>query len=142
MSSNPTTTQDTERGLLATAGMVILVALVVVTVVFFVASAATDNLLVTPPGGDAPEEVVLGTALFAAAVGGVVGAVLAWATNRFGRRPRRVFVAVCVVGLVLYGIVPFTAAEQAATAVWLNVMHVAVAIPVVGGLAKYLPDTK
>ncbi len=136
------TTQNQRHGLLATAGMVIGAALVAVTVVYLIASAATDNLLVTPPGGDAPEEVVLGTALFAATVGGVVGAVLAWATNRFGRRPRRLFVTVCVVGLVLYGIVPFTAAEQASTAIWLNLMHVAVAIPVVGGLARYLPDTK
>ncbi len=136
------TTQSTGRALLPTAGLVIVAALVVVTVMFFVASAATDNLLVTPPGGDAPEEVVLGSALFAAAAGGVVGTVLAWAMSRFAPRPRNAFVTVSVIGLALYGIVPFTAAEETATAVWLNLMHLGVAIPVVGGLAKYLPERR
>jgi len=131
--------QITRRGLPATAGAAIGAALVLVTLVFLVASAATDNLLVTPPGGDVAEELALGTVLFSTVVGGLIGTALAWAMSRFVPRPQRTFVLVCAVGLALYGIVPFTAAEQASTAVWLNLMHLSVALPVIGGLAKYLP---
>ena len=41
--------------------------------------------------------------------------------------------------LVMYGTVPFTAAEETTTAVWLNVMHVLAALPIVGLLARQLP---
>ncbi len=129
----------TSRGLLATAGTAIVAALVLVTIVFLAASAATDNLLVTPPGGDAAEELTLGIVLFTTVVGGLLGTALAWTMSRFAPRPRRTFVLVCGVGLVLYGIVPFTAAEETATGVWMNLMHLSVALPVVGGLATYLP---
>jgi len=43
------------------------------------------------------------------------------------------------VALVMYGTVPFTAAEETTTAVWLNVMHVLAALPIVGLLARQLP---
>lgn len=130
------------RGLLATGGVAIVAALVLVTIVFLIADAATDNLLVTPVGGDAAEEIGLGLVLFTAVIGGLVGTGLAWAMGRFVPRPRITFVVVCVVGLVLYGIVPFAAAEETATGVWLNLMHLSVALPVVGGLALYLPDRR
>ena len=67
-----------------------------------------------------------------------------WPGPLAGSFPTRItFVVICVVGLVLYGIVPFTAAEETATAVWLNLMHLAVALPIVGGLAvRYLPETR
>jgi len=130
------------RGLWATGGMATAAALVLVAVVFFVAVAVTDNLLVTPPGGDAAEEVGLGVVLTTTVVGGLVGSALAWAMSRFVRRPRNTFLVVCVAGLGLYGTVPFTAAEEAATGVWLNLMHLSVALPVAGGLAAYLPETR
>jgi len=128
------------RGLLPTAGISIVAALALVTIVFLIAQAATENLSVTPPGGDAVRDVGLGDALFFTVVGGIVGTALAWAMNRFLARPRMAFLVTCLVGLGLYGIVPFAAAEETATGVWLNLMHLAVAVPVVGGLAMYLPD--
>jgi hypothetical protein len=60
--------------------------------------------------------------------------------ERLGRT-RATLVAVAIVALALSGIVPFTAAEATSTAVWLNVMHVAAAVPIVGLLARSLPET-
>ncbi len=123
----------------AKAGAVgIAVAVVLVLVTYLVADAASGPLLVTQPGGDTPEEVPLGGALVFTAIGGAVGIVLALVANRW-RRPRTTFVAIAVAALVLYGIMPFTAAEEASTAIWLNVMHVAAAVPIVGLLARTLP---
>ena len=41
-------------------------------------------------------------------------------------------------GLTLYAILPFVAAEEVATAIWLNVMHLVAAAPIVGGLVREL----
>ena len=130
------------RGLLKATGMSLAAGLVTVTIVFVVADAATDNLLVTPVGGDVAEEIGLGVVLFMAVIGAVAGMGLAWIIGRFAPRPRATFLAVTLIGLVLFGIVPFTAAEETTTAVWLNLLHIAVAIPVIGGLAARLPDTR
>ena len=119
-------------------GVGIAVALAVVLVTYLVADAASGPLLVTQPGGDTPEEVMLGAALLLTGVGGAVGIGLALVANRL-RRPRTTLVAIVVVALVLYGIMPFIAAEETSTAVWLNVMHVLAAVPIVGLLARALP---
>ena len=126
------------RSLLKAGGIGIGIALVLVAVAHVAADAMSGPLLVTPPGGDAVEEVTIGLALMTTVVGGVVGIGLALVAQRFGR-PKATFVAVCVVALVLYGAMPFTAAEETTTAVWLNVMHVAAALPIVGLLARELP---
>ena len=52
------------------------------------------------------------------------------------------FVAVCVAALALYGVVPFTAAEQTSTAIWLNAMHLAAAAPIISLLARSLADER
>ena len=52
------------------------------------------------------------------------------------------FLAVTVIALAGYAVVPFTAAESVQTAIWLNVFHVVVAIPVIGMLARYLPGSR
>lgn len=113
-------------------------ALVLVAIVFFIADSASGPLLVSIPGSETPEEVPIGAALFFTVLGGFIGIGLAWSSGRL-RRPRSSFVIICVVALVLYGIQPFTAAEETAAAIWLNVMHVAAAIPIVGMLAATLP---
>jgi len=133
---------STRHGLLRTAGMVLVAALVAVTVVFLIAQAATDSLSVTLPGNDAAQEVGVSDALFATVLAGILSTVLAWGMSCFLARPRRTFLVSCVVGLVLYGLVPFAVAEDTATGVWLNLMHLTVAIPMVGGLAMYLPGTR
>lgn len=123
------------------AGLIGTVAAVVaVIVVFLIADAASGPLRVTPPGGDAVEDLAIGQAIVATLVGGVVGTGLAALLRRFGRSATA-FLAVCVVGLALYAIAPFTAAEETATAIWLNVMHLAAAVPIVGLLVREFPST-
>ena len=119
-------------------GVGIALALVLVLIGYLVADVASGPLLVTQPGSDTAVEVPLGVALVFTVLGGAVGIGLALAANRL-RRPQTTFVAVSVVALVLYGVMPFTAAEEASTAIWLNVMHLAAAVPIVGLLANALP---
>lgn len=115
------------------------IALGVVLVVYLIADAASGPLLVTQPGSDAADEVTLGAVLTFTVLGGVVGLGLALVVHRRRWSPST-FVAVCVAALVLYGIMPFVAAEQTSTAIWLNAMHLAAAVPIVGLLARSLAD--
>lgn len=120
-------------------GVGLIVALVLVAVTYLLADAASGSLLVTQPGSDTAEAVPLGLALLFTVLGGVFGIALAVLVNRLGRS-RATFVTVAVVALALYGIMPFTAAEETSTAIWLNAMHLAAALPIVGFLARSLPE--
>lgn len=111
-------------------------ALIAVAITYLIGDAISGPLMVTPPGGDAPEEVLLGAALFATVVGAVAGLVLAALSKRFLSNPASAFVGICVLGLVAYGAMTFAAGEDLATGLWLNVMHVAAALPIVGLLGK------
>ena len=73
---------------------------------------------------------------------GSIGAALAYLAGRFARRPRLTFLAVTIIALAGYAVVPFTAAESTQTAIWLNVFHVLVAIPVIGILTRYLTEIR
>lgn len=117
----------------------IVAALVLVLVTFLIADAASGPLLATQPGASSAEEIVVGQALGATIVGGLVGVGLALLVRRFDE-PRRVFTSMCVAALVLYGVIALIAAETALTGYWLNVMHVAAAVPIVGMLAHWLPE--
>ena len=120
-------------------GVGIIVALVLVLATYLLADAASGPLLVTQPGSDTPEAVPLGLALVFTVLGGGFGIGLAFVVNRLGRS-RTTFVAIAVAALALYGTMPFTAAEETSTAIWLNVMHVAAAVPIIGLLARFLPE--
>jgi hypothetical protein len=124
--------------LIKVGGIGIALALALVLVGYFAADAMSGPLLVTPPGGDSVAEVTIGQALMFTVLGGGVGIGLALGAQRLGR-PQASFVAVCVVALVLYGIMPFAAAEETSTAIWLNILHLAAAVPIVGSLARQLP---
>ena len=52
------------------------------------------------------------------------------------------FLVICFLGLAGYASAPFAAAETVATAVWLNVLHLVVAAPVVAVWARHLPSTR
>lgn len=119
------------------AGLAVVTALIAVVITYFIADAISGPLIVTPVGGDVPEEVPVGGAVFGTVVGGIVGAVLAYISSRLGPSVQ-IFTGLCVVGLVLYGIIAFNAAETTTTGVWLNIMHLAAAIPIVGGLTRWL----
>ena len=84
----------------------------------------------------APAPVVVATV-----VGGVIGLVLALVAARTPR-PRTVFLAVGVVGTLVSFASPFSSAEETSTALWLNVMHVVVAVAVLGALATVLPERR
>ena len=123
------------------AGFGTLIALGLVSIVYLIADAAGGPLLVTQPGSDSIEAVPLGAVIAFTVLGGAVGLGLALLTNRRNWHPS-MFIAVCVGGLALYGIVPFTAAEQTSTAIWLNAMHLAAAAPIAGLLTRSLADER
>lgn len=117
----------------------LVIAIVAALVVFFIAQAAGDDLLVQPPGQ--AEQSVEVPFVIAATVFGAIGALLAALLIRLTPRPRITFVVVAVVALLLSFIQPFTAADTA-TALWLNLMHVAVAVPLIWFLANALPERR
>ena len=123
------------------AGLGTTAALVLVVITYLIADAASGPLLVTQPGGDNAEEVAVGAVVAFTVLGGVVGLGLALVVSRRSW-PASMFAAVCAAALLLYGVVPFTAAEQTSTAIWLNAMHVAAAVPIVGLLARSLADER
>lgn len=47
-----------------------------------------------------------------------------------------------LIALAGYAVVPFTAAESVGTALWSNVFHVVVAVPVIVALTRYLPSER
>ena len=116
----------------------IAVALVVVVVGFLVADAGSGPLTVSMPGNDSVERITIAQVVMFTVLGGAAGIGLALAARRLSR-PRATFVAVCAAALLLYGITPFAAAESTSTAIWLNVLHVAAAVPIVGSLVRRLP---
>ena len=87
-------------------------------------------------------EVTLGNVTGFTIFGATVGAALAVAIGRFSRRPRPTFLAVTLIALAGYAVVPFTAAESIGTALWLNLFHLVVAVPVIGMLARWLPGDR
>jgi len=110
------------------------IAIFVVTFVYTMADGLAGPLLVT-----GPNEVTLPNVLVFTIIGGTVGAALAYVIGRFTRSPRLVLLAVAVIALAGYSVAPFTAAESLETAIWLNIFHLVVAIPVIGTLVRYLP---
>lgn len=114
-------------------------AVVAVVVVFLIADAASGPLLAEQPGGDGVEEVPLGGAVFGTVIGGLVGTGLAVLASRTSRSVE-LFAGICVVALVLYGLFALSAADDTTTGIWLNVMHIAAAVPIVGLLARWLRE--
>lgn len=122
--------------LLRSATLGIVAALVAVVIVYLIADAASGPLITAQPGSEAAE-IPLGGAIFSTVVRGLVGTAIAVLADRTPR-PVEIFVGICVVGLVLYGLAALRVAEDTATGIWLNVMHIAAAVPIVGLLAQWL----
>ena len=113
------------------------IAAILVAVAFQIAKEVADPLVVSGTG-----EVTLGNVIGMTVIGATVGAAFAYGIGRFTQRPRRVFVVVTLIALVGYAVVPFTAAESVGTALWLNVFHVVVAVPVIVALTRCLPSER
>ncbi len=116
-------------------GIVAAVGAVVIT--FFIADVVSGPLLASQPGADGPQEVPLGGAVVGTVIAGVVAIVLAYITSRM-KRSTAIFLLICVVGLVLYGLFAWSAADSQSTGIWLNVMHIAAAVPIVGQLTRWV----
>lgn len=129
-------------GLLRAAALATLTATAGVAVVHVIADASGDALLVAPEfGSGQPKRLEIWIAMLATAtLGGGIGTLLATALRRFAARPRLAFVAVCLTGLIAYGILAFVRADATSTGVWLNIMHLAAAVPIVGALTAALPS--
>jgi hypothetical protein len=113
------------------------IAIVAVASVYLLANEVAGPLVVVGAG-----EIGVGDVVGFTILGGTVGAVLTYVVGRFSRRPRMALLAVTLIALAGYAVVPFTAAETTTTAIWLNVFHVVVAIPVIRMLIRYLPKNR
>lgn len=94
-----------------------------VHVVFDLAGA---DFVVEPPA-QARSVVGLAQAVGMAVLTSALGVAVTALAVRRTRRPERVVLGLCVLGLVLFAANPFLAADQVLTVVALEVMHVAVA---------------
>lgn len=100
------------------------------------ARATGDDLVVAPPGQPAgPIPVVVFVAAIVVAALAHLGFTLAVARLR---RARTVYLAVALAVLLVSFVSPFGAAATTATAVWLCVAHVAVAVGLVPITARAL----
>lgn len=113
------------------------IAVLLVAGAYLLADAVGGPLVVEGMGAVTVDNVV-GLTIF----GGTVGATLAYVIGRFARRPQTTFLVVTAIAVAGYAVVPFTAAEAISTAIWLNVFHIVVAVPVIGTLMRYLPRAR
>ena len=114
----------------------IIGAIVAVVIVYLIADAASGPLMATGPGGDL-EEVPVAGAIVAVIIGGLVGVALAFLVRNRDRAVQT-YVGICLVALVLYGIFAFVQADDLATGIWLNIMHIVAAVAIVGMLTRWL----
>ena len=112
--------------------------------------AASAHLLAARAGGvpmeltevfedDFARMPVMNMAWGALLEGGVAGTVLAAGCRRWARRPRVVFVALAIAGLVASFALPIASDASTATKVVLSISHVVVAAIIVPALALALP---
>lgn len=124
------------KSLLRSTGAGTAAALVAVVITFFIADAVSGPLMANDPSGELAEVPFAG-AIIGTVLGGVIGMAITFAVRKRGN-PVTVFGVICVVGLIAYGAYAVSAAGTTSTAVWLNVMHLVAAIPIVGSLVNWL----
>lgn len=127
------------KTLLRPAAVAAVIAAVVNAVVFLIGTAVSGPMSVEMPQHmDIALPQVVGSTLMFSVLGSLVVALIALRT----RQPRRTWVLLTVVGLVLYGVMPFVATPSVATALWFNVMHAVAGLVVIPAVATVLPETK
>ncbi len=113
-----------------------LIAAVVNTIVFVVATQISGPLIVTMP---AEMELTLAQPLvFTLMLGILGGSAVSYLALRTAQ-PKRTWIVIAVVALVLYGIPPFVSAGVV-TALWFNVMHAVAGLILIPAVASALPD--
>lgn len=85
------------------------------------------------------QAIVVGAVIASALIQGAIGWAVLALLERFLARARTVWLVLAALVLVLTGVNAVVAAENTETAVWLNVMHLAVAAVLVPVLARTSP---
>ncbi len=121
------------------AGFATLIATGVVLGLVVLAGVVGANLVVAPEFGSGPPDEMEAWAAAAATVfGGFAGLVLALLSRQLKQRPTGLFLSLCLLGLLAYGFIAVIRSEEISTAIWLNLMHLAAAVPIVGMLGTAL----
>ena len=124
------------KTLMRAAGTGIVTAVVFVAAVFFVADAASGPLIAETPDGELGEASVVGAVVFTI-LGGIIGTGIAYLLRKRPRAELR-FINICAVFLVIFGAWAFNQANDLTTGIWLNVMHLAAAAPIIDQLRRWL----
>ncbi len=128
-------------GLAKTGAFATGVATILVLIVYFIAKGSGDELVaVSELGIGPPKELNMVVTVAATIAGGILGMAFAWLARRFTPRPRLAFISVSILGLILYGFLAFGRTDQHSTAIWLNLMHLAAALPISGALAYLIAN--
>lgn len=112
------------------------------TAIWLVVAPLAGNELFVETGGTTTE-VSAASVVVGSAIGGFGAVALGWAARRWFPRPRRDFVVMTIVMMVLSLLSPATAATSMVTALSLCAMHLvvgAVAIPLVAGRLPRIAD--
>jgi hypothetical protein len=112
-----------------------LIAAVINTIVFFVAAQISGPLVVTMSGE--MELTAIEPFIFTLLLGILGGSAVGFIALRTAQ-PRRTWVIVSIVALILYGVPPFASAGVI-TALWFNVMHAVAGIILIPAVASVLP---
>jgi hypothetical protein len=120
------------------AAIAAIIAGILNVVVFYVANAVTGPLVVQLPAEMTLE--VVQPLIFTVMLSILGSLIVSFIAMRFAN-PRRLWVTLTIIGVVLYGVPPFLSAD-ATTAIWFNVMHAVAACFVIPMVAKALPETK
>jgi Family of unknown function (DUF6069) len=126
------------KGLLVTSGLATVFGIVNGLIVYFVANAFDDPLMITAnPSGDEFMKMTPALVIAAVILAGI-GAAVVGLIARATKRPVMVFLIITIAFFAFVLIAPLTGTEDTSTMAWLIAMHVLVAIPIIGGIARYL----
>lgn len=106
---------------------------------FGVARWLNGPLWISGPNG--VTAVPVGAVILASLVG-VVGTVVLVRVASRARRPRRVFLMLVGAGLLISSLPPIQAATSASTTLWLLLLHIAVAAPLIPAGLHHLPGAE
>ena len=124
------------KEILRRAAIASLIAAVINTIVFFVATQMSGALVVNMSGE--MELTAMQPFIFTLLLGILGGSAVGFIALRTAQ-PRRTWVIVSIVALILYGVPPFASAGIV-TALWFNVMHVVAGIVLIPAVASVLPQ--
>jgi hypothetical protein len=124
------------REIFRRAAIASLIAAVINTIVFFVATQMSGALVVNMSGE--MELTAVQPFIFTLLLGVLGGSAVGFIAMRTAQ-PRRTWVIVSIVALILYGVPPFVSAGIA-TALWFNVMHAVAGIILIPAVASVLPQ--